>query len=506
MQAMSDLRALAATVVMTGFDGTSLDERTRERFRETGFGGFVLFARNVASIEQVRALTDDLRSVSSPAPLIAVDQEGGRVARLRDGVEALPPMMALGATRDVALACRAGEQLAFDLRRAGFTVDFAPVVDLALHAANTVIGSRAFGESPALVTELACALVAGMNDGGIAATLKHFPGHGDTSVDSHIGLPVIDASAATLRARDLRPYEALLGASSAVMAAHVVARAFDSRVPASLSPALLTGLLRDELGFDGVCFTDCMQMDAIAKGIGTVAGVGAAIAAGADCAIVSQDLDLAAAAVDHLVSEVGAGRIPHARLQEAAARVMRLRASIAQPVALDAPAPHPGVGREIARRAVTLVRGVAHADPTASIIVSFEGTTTEGAQGRLELRSSLRAQAAALEELVAPLEPQAAETSALLEAVERSGRRPILLLRRASSLPSQAQAARRIIERFPDAVIVAAREPYDCALFANARHLLAIYGDSDVSLAGLADVLFGDGEARGVLPVELSRA
>lgn len=497
---MSDLLHLAAGVVMTGFDARLLDDATRARLRVLPFAGFILFARNVGTLEGLRALTDDLRGFSDPPPLIAVDQEGGRVARVREGVEELPPMMALGATRDPDLARRAGEQLAFDLRRAGVTHDFAPVVDLALDAENTVIGARAFGRSPELVVELAGAFVRGMREGGMGATLKHFPGHGDTHVDSHVALPRLASDAATLRARDLEPFRRLLASAPAVMAAHVVATAFDPALPASLCAPLLTGVLRDEWRYNGVCFTDCMQMDAIAKGIGTVDGVAASIAAGADCAIVSHDVDLASQAVANLAGAVQSGRIPRARLEEAYERVMALRRASAAPLPLDAVPPHPGIGREIARRAVTCVRGIAHADATASIVVSFEGTTIEGAAGVLASQASLRSSAPSLEELILPLDPSQSATGEMLRRLESARRRPIVLVRRARSLPAQAQAAQSIVERFPDTMIVCAREAFDYDLFPRAAHLLAIYGDGAVSLGGLADVIFGDGTAEGTLP------
>lgn len=503
---MNDLFRLAAGVIMTGFDATALDDpAVKQRLARTPFGGFILFARNVESVAQVRALTDVLRAFEDPPQLLSIDQEGGRVARIRDGVEELPSMMALGATRDPSLAVRAGEQLAFDLRRAGLSHDCAPVVDLAIDPLNSVIGARAFGESPALVTEMAGAFMRGLQRGGIAGSLKHFPGHGDTSVDSHLDLPVIHADAATLRVRDLVPFFALAPDAASIMAAHVVATAFDEAVPATLSPRLLTGLLREEWQYDGVCFTDCMQMNAIANGIGTVKGVAAAIAAGADCAVVSHDLELAEAAAQHLASEVEAGRIPHERLHEAFERVMRLRRAASAPLALDTPAPHPGIGREIARRAVTRIRGLAHADPTASIAISFSGTTSEGAQGTLAAGASLATQAPALQETIAPLDPSEGDVAALIESVAQSRRRPIVLMRRAHLIPRQARGVAAILERFPDALVVSMREPYDCALFPQAQHLLAAYGDNGASLGGLADVIFGDGLATGVLPVDLAR-
>src|SRR5579862_5955537 len=242
-------RELAASVVMVGVAGLELDATFREAYAATPFGGVILFGRNVKSMAQVRALADSLRALHNPSPLVAIDQEGGRVARLRDGVTELPPMMALGAAGSTSLCEQAGEQLAFDVRRAGVSVDFAPVLDLAVDPRNVAIGARAFGDNAAVVSDLSRAFIAGMERGGIAAVGKHFPGHGDTATDSHTDLPVVEATEEVLRSRDLRPFQAL-PASASIMAAHVIARAFDPATPASLSHRLLTDLLRNEWKFD----------------------------------------------------------------------------------------------------------------------------------------------------------------------------------------------------------------------------------------------------------------
>src|SRR5581483_739592 len=207
-------------------------------------------------------LTDEVRTVLD-RPIIAIDQEGGRVARIRDGVEEIPSALAIaaacaGAGNDE-LAREAGRQIAFDLRRIGANVDFAPVADLALTRMNTVIGTRAFGDDPRRVAQLAGAFAAGLERGSVAATFKHFPGHGSTAVDSHLELPAIDEDETTLRSRDLIPFAELLPRARAVMTAHIVARAFNAGRPATVSYRILTELLRGELHFQGVCFTDCLQ-------------------------------------------------------------------------------------------------------------------------------------------------------------------------------------------------------------------------------------------------------
>ncbi|MDE2480775.1 MAG: beta-N-acetylhexosaminidase [bacterium] len=500
---MSELVRLARGAIATGVHGARLDTTLRARLRDGGFGAYVLFGRNVENLAQVRALADDLRALDDPPALVAIDQEGGRVARLHDGVEALPSMMALGATRSAELARRAGEQLGFDLRRAGVTLDFAPVLDLALEPESTVIGMRAFGSDSRETTRLASALADGMRAFGVVPTFKHAPGHGSTALDSHVGLPVVDADAATLRARDFAPFAACAADASAFMTAHVIVRALDAEHPATLSPRILTELFRDEWGFRGCCFTDCMQMDAIARGIGTVEGVLAAIAAGADCATISSDIDLAFAAADRLAEAVERGRLPLARLREANARVMHLRRGAAPPLPLDASPPHPGIGREIARRATTLVRGIAHADPTTALAISFEGARADGVATDARDAASLAVQAPALAMLRLSLDPSEGEVARALDELAASGRRALLLARRAHLHPAQAAAIARIVEREPDAVVVSMQEPFDVACFERARHVLATYGDEAPSVAGLADVLFGGCAPSGVMPVAL---
>lgn len=476
---------------MTGFSGTRPSATDLAALMRLPFAGYILFTRNLEDIAQARVLTNILRAQAQPPPMIAIDQEGGRIMRLREGVEPIPPMMALGALGEMQPAFDAGEMLAHDLRRIGCTLDFAPVLDLALDARNTVIGTRAFAAGVPLVTQLGGALARGLSFGGITPTFKHFPGHGATAFDTHLGPARLDVDATTLRVRDLAPFAACMRDDAAIMAAHVAVPAIDGERPASLSPVFLTGILREAWGFKGVCFTDCMQMDAIARGVGTVRGVTEAIAAGADCALVSHDPELAFEAAQYLAAAVERGEVPRERLQQAYDRVMNLRARASAPLDLDALAPHPGIGRRIAREAVTVVRGLPRADAVADVAVIFG----EG---------SLAAHAPALEEQRVAIDPDDAASAAMLDAVRQSNRRPLVLTYRAHLYPRQARAVEAICAHAPDAMIVSTGEPYDVALFAQARHVIACYGDDAVSLAGLAEVIFLGAPCRGVLPVEVA--
>lgn len=480
---MNDVAELARGVILTGLTDIPTSHE------HAGFAGYVLFSRNGASVAELRFFTDMLRAeYLNAAPIIAIDQEGGTVARLRDGVEAIPSMMALGAAADLELTRRAGEQTAFDLRRAGCTMDFAPVLDLALDPHNTVIGTRSFGDNPPKVAAQGLAFARGLQRGGIAACFKHFPGHGATSVDSHRALPVLDIDETTLLERDVAPFAAVAREASAFMSAHVLIPSLDSQRPATLSRHIATDLLRSKLGFEGVLVTDCLEMDALA-GLGPVESAIEALNAGADLLLFSHHVELALAAATAIEAAVEEGRVPMQRLQQAHARVARLRQA-SPPLPLDAFAPHPNVGREIGRRAITLVRGVPEADPVASFAVSFGGDV-----------GLLQREAPALEGLSAPLDPSAADVDHVLASLAQSERRALLLARRAHLHPAQAGAIATILHGNPDAVVVSQLEPFDLPLFGAARHLLAAYGDDLASVGGLADVLFGSSMPTGQLPV-----
>ena len=347
---MESLRDLAAGVICAGFDESVAD--AIPQCRNLPLAGFVLFSRNADSVGDARRLSDALRKIYKDLPpILAIDQEGGRVARLREQAVGIPSAQAIGETRRPELAQRAGAQIGHDLRRAGINLDFAPVLDLALLSDNTVIGSRAFSSDPDVVTELGRAFANGLSNSGIVPTFKHFPGHGSTAVDSHYALPVVEADEETLRLRDLVPFARLLPDADVVMTAHIIFKAFDLDRPATLSAALLTDLLRKRVRFPGVCFTDCMQMDAIAQSVGSEEGAVQALIAGADCILISNSLELARKTALAIEKAVESERLPLDRLGEAYSRVKTLRRKLSEPLPLDAAAPDPDIGKAIERAA-----------------------------------------------------------------------------------------------------------------------------------------------------------
>ncbi|GHF62815.1 glycoside hydrolase family 3 protein [Streptomyces griseosporeus] len=382
----------ALTVLQPGFTGTSAPDWLLRRLGE-GLASVGLFGRNIASAEQLASLTAQLRAERDDV-LVAVDEEGGDVTRLevRTG-SSFPGNHALGAVDDVELTRAVAHELGRRLAACGVNFDWAPSADVNSNPANPVIGVRSFGADTDLVARHTAAYVQGLQSAGVAACTKHFPGHGDTAVDSHHALPRIDASADVVAARDLAPFRAAIAAGTrAVMSAHILVPALDPEHPATLSRRILTDLLRGELGYDGLIVTDGMEMQAISATYGIERGSVLAIAAGADAICVGGGLaddETVRRLRDALVAAVRAGELPEERLADAAERVRRLArwtAAGAPTVALagePATPGHPEVGLIAARRALRITGGdtftplteapyVAALSPVANIAVGDE--------------------------------------------------------------------------------------------------------------------------------------
>ncbi len=322
-----ELPELAAAVLQPGFAGTTAPDWVR-RWLGAGLGGVALFARNVESPAQVAALTAQLRA-ERPDVLVAIDEEAGDVTRFesRHG-SSRPGNLALGAIDDVLLTEEVARDLGAELARAGITLDYAPDADVNSNAANPVIGVRAFGAEPHLVARHSAAFVRGLQEAGVAACAKHFPGHGDTSVDSHHDVPLIDRDRAQLEECELIPFKAAIQAGvRVVMTGHLLVPAYDTELPATLSHKIMTGLLREELGFDGLIVTDGIEMQAVRRRYGLAGATVRALAAGVDAICVGGDHADEQTAVllrDAIVEAVRSGELSEERLRAAAARVRDL--------------------------------------------------------------------------------------------------------------------------------------------------------------------------------------
>jgi beta-N-acetylhexosaminidase len=321
----SALTRLAHRVMIVGFDGYAAPAETLDLVR-AGVGGVILFARNVASPEQVAELNRSLKAVA-PGPLLSsVDQEGGRVARLRRPWTEWLPMRALGASGDEALAEEVGRVLGVELKACGFDIDYAPVLDVDSNPANPIIGDRSFGRDPELVGRMGAALIRGLQAISVAACGKHFPGHGDTAQDSHLELPRLPHGLDRLRSLELVPFRhAIKAGVASIMTAHVLFEALDPEVPATMSAKALDGLLRQELGFGGVIISDDLEMKAVHERYPMVDVVERALNAGVDAFLACKQLALQHEVIGHIVKAVESGRVPRERLEQAAERVERLQ-------------------------------------------------------------------------------------------------------------------------------------------------------------------------------------
>ena len=267
---------------------------------------------------------------------VSVDQEGGRVARLRAPFTEWPPMATLGRSGDPKLATRFAAALAAELKAVGITLDYAPVLDIHTNPKNPVIGDRALAESAELVATLGAAIVRGLQDNGVAACGKHFPGHGDTSVDSHLDLPLVEHPPDRLRRVEFVPFrEAIRARVAFIMTAHVLIPSLDEEKPATLSPRIVQALLRDELEYEGVILSDDLEMKAIARSYAVPDAAVQAVAAGCDSLLIcSGDVEVQVATLEALVHACEDGRIPSTRLEDALTRQRRAKERfLATPVA-----------------------------------------------------------------------------------------------------------------------------------------------------------------------------
>jgi beta-N-acetylhexosaminidase len=511
---------LAGRLCLVDFPGAEPSPSLERLIVETHIGGVVLFRKNVTSPTRVAELTAELQAIARTAGMsglwVAIDHEGGVVNRFLPGsglprVTPLPSAMAIGATGDPALAHEAGRVAGRELRAMGIHLNFAPVLDVNNNPANPVIGARAFGESPALVEAMGLAYIKGLEDAGVAATAKHFPGHGDVSVDSHLALPRVAHGAARLEAVELFPFAAAARAGvAAMMTAHIVFPALDpSGAPATMSAPVLNGILRERWGYRGLLLTDSLSMRAIVDHYGAGEAAVAAIRAGCDMVLALGPDALQQEILDHLAGAIERGEISGARIAETLARIDAAAgrwgvrpagegpgSKVADLAGAVGTADHDRTAGRIAESAVTLVRNRAGLIPltcarparigVASLSPGYEG------QGPPDLASPLRRHRAE------PREVAAGDALTDLECVIA------VTSTRGTPDPRQVANVRSLHRQAGDRlVVVASGDPYDLLEFPEVPAYLAIYGSDEPSLDAAARVLLGLWRAQGRLPVSL---
>lgn len=521
------LRQKLGQMVMCGFDGTVPSESILRLIRDYRVGGVIYFRRNIGTVTEVAELSRSLREVhdalGGPPLWIAVDQEGGMVARIDRDAAVVPGNMALGAAGKPEYAYEAARISGVELRQMGINLNFAPCVDVNNNPANPVVGVRSFGEDPELVAALGAAAVQGFQEAGVSACAKHFPGHGDTAADSHHELPLVPHSRERLEQVELPPFRRAMEAGvDAVMTAHVRFPAWEpGGVAATLSPAILSGLLREELGFDGVVVTDCLEMNAISQTVGVGRGAVLAVAAGADMVLVSHREDRQVEALESLYAAALSGELPMERIDEAVARIVRAKLrreeawwqAGADGVGAIGCKEHVAWVEETAERCVTLVRaepGVLplRADAPTLVIWPEVRRSTEVDEvipQELTLGRALAPYVADVCEMVIGTEPTAAEQAAVLAAA-RGGRLQIVAgVYNAAFALGQASLVQALAALHGATVTaVALRNPYDLLAMPQVHAYAACYENRPPMLLAAAKVLAGRVPPQGRLPVSLS--
>jgi len=525
-------------VFMFGFAGKNPEGATR-LIEDLHPGGIIYFARNTGTIEEVSSLSRSLQECAthtgSGIPLlIAADQEGGIVSRLKSDIPLMPGPMALAAAAsngDHSLVYRASRAMGLQLRAAGINMNFAPVLDVNNNPKNPVIGIRSFGEDPSLVANFGVMAIGGFISAGVIPVGKHFPGHGNTSVDSHLALPVLSRSIAELESCELVPFKAAIQANiPAIMSAHIVFQAIDPQNPATLSSAVISDLLRGTLGFKGLAVTDCLEMNAISRHVGTAAGALSAFKAGCDLLLISHTYEIQRQAYSVLMKAVKTGEITEDRLDAAVNRILRLKETFQLPNDLSVEIAHDSrfgkLSHDLHVRSTTLVKDehnsipirpadgenlricIAIPKPKRQALVENpveKLSTSTDPSWKLNRQTDL---AISLSNLC----PNAEITEVFMEdltSIEQcillssKVHATIVLSENATIDETQAKFIQKVVSEAPNVVLVATRNPYDISVAPAVGTYLCTYGTQSEAMESLAEVLLGLKHATGSLPVSI---
>lgn len=510
-------------MLMFGWQGSTesenytMCEHARVLIEDFHIGGLCLFGRNIKTPEQVAETINEMQALSEIPLFMSVDQEGGMVARFKEPFAVFPGNMALGATGSADYSRRVAEAIGQQLLAMGVNMNLAPSVDVNVNPDNPIIGVRSFGESPEAVAELGVAAIGGYQSAGILSCAKHFPGHGDTSTDTHLALPMIPYDRKRLDEVELVPFRAAAEAGvAAIMTTHIIFPALDAEYPATLSEKILKGLLRDEIGYDGLLLTDCLEMKAIADNFGIEKAAVLAVRAGADILLSSHTLEFQVQLRNALVKAVESGIISEERIDQSVERILAVKKKyeLESKRVADMNAVRTCVGnpeilsleREIAEKAITVVRNgdgvLPIADGSKVAVIGMHPATETFAAAFREQDPGSRSMRIG----VSPSEEQLAEMDKLVKesdviVVTVFPREP--WTKGLVDEETQTAIVNRILGSGVPAILVAAREPYGLRKYPNARTTMTTYGYPNASVRAAVEVIFGRVNPQGRLPVTI---
>ena len=513
------LRIKLGQRLVAGFPGTVMDEEFIRVVKEYKVGNVIIFQHNIVDDAQLKTLCAELTTLITRetgfAPFITIDQEGGVVTRLSNAYTNAPGQMAIAATGDPQNAYEMGRMTAAQLRDCGVNFNLAPDLDVNCNPDNPVIGVRSFGDDPDTVARYGVRMIHGLMDGGVYAVVKHFPGHGDTAVDSHVGLPCIDKSFAELSQMEFVPFLAGIKAGvPAVMTTHILFPQLEKeRLPATMSRAIMTGILRGRLGFGGLIISDCMEMEAIASYYGTVTGVLAALNAGVDLVFTSHHAAYAAQAIERAEQEIAQGKLSLAELDASVARILHHKRMCAAMQPKDAMPEGEWAPRAAAVRAgsITAVRLPAGGipplgeDPIFISCPDYRSTLASSASSSgFTFAEEMRKKAGFGAALVTPKDPTDDDIAATLR--QAKGRSAIVLgTYNGHILKGQLRQATALAALGIPMIAVAMRNPYDLADLPGGVAALAAWEYTLPMFDALWPVISGQRQPTGVLPLKRLR-
>lgn len=512
-------------MIMAGFESYTLNDHARKIIDEYNIGNIILFSRNVRDKYSIANLCRDIQktviaSTSIPA-FISIDQEGGMVTRIQKGATFFPGNMAFSAAGSDKYTEMEGIIEGQELRAMGININLAPVLDVNNNSDNPVIGTRSYGDNPEMVAALGKGLISGLKKSGVLAVAKHFPGHGDTSVDSHIDLPCVPHSIDRLKSVELYPFmKAIESGVDAIMSAHVLFPAIeDERLPATLSYKVLTGLLRKKMGFQGIVMTDCMEMNAIKKFFGTPKAAVMAVKAGADIICISHSMDLQIESAEDIKKAVLSGEISETRIDESVRRIISMKKKYSL---FESPYPdmdkvsiivgcknNTKFAEAVSMNSITICRDSQNILPVKSgriVSISTKPAALTGADEMIEKRKgfsdSVR-ESLGGEAYTIPLNPDDDTIISIAEKC-RDAEAVIVGTYNANLNKGQAKLVNKIYEINKNMIVVSLRNPYDVLMFRQIPSYICAYEYTPLSVRSVIKVITGEANARGKLPVRIT--
>lgn len=515
-----DLRYKIGQMIMTGYPTEDITPELIELIEDYKVANVILFSYNLQDIERFRKNCQELhrrieKSTGHPA-LISIDQEGGVVTRLPEEKACnVPGAMLIGATGNKEYAYQAGRITGEELRALGINMDLAPVLDVNTNPHNPVIGVRSYSSNPNVVKEFGCNMIRGLEESGIMSTVKHFPGHGDTAVDSHLGLPVVEKELDELLQAELIPFQSAIHQGvPCVMTSHILFPKLEKeKKPATMSRAILTGLLREKLGFQGIIITDCLEMDAIKAYYGTANGAVEAVKAGAQMICISHTPALVKEAIGKIEAAVEAGEIPMEIIDQAVENILKYKEKYRIDHQKDETAiigckEHRDKVKEMFLSGITKVsEGEIPAITGDTIVLGSYAYRSTMASSHVDQGlhfGRYMAKRLNCRYLDVPVNPDSDTITSILSEIEDSAN-VVYGLYNGHLNAGQIALAQAIWQKGHELTAVTLRNPYDFALLNNKIHKVAAYEYNRSVFDALASILKKESPAKGKLPVMLTK-